>query len=115
MPHVHSASVPEEVVAQLSGHPGDVAFCASASLEPFDGALAQLRASGPGEAAGRLRWCLMETLFGHTGQAIADALDTYMAGLVSCYQPLATVPALPKTDAVRTVTACVVALADRAP
>ncbi len=113
--HTHPASASGQVGAQLASHPDDVAYCVSASLEPFDGALAQLRTSGPGETAGRLQWCLMETMFGHTSQAIATELNEYGNLFSNCYRPLATSPAPAKTAAVATIAGCVGTAARTAP
>lgn len=95
----------------LTGQVEGVRFCVGASLEPYDGALAQLRASGPGEAVKRARRCLLDTLFDHADAASVAELDRHRAHLLHCYGRLATLPSAGKPETVTAVTSCLAAAA----
>lgn len=98
-----------DVPGRLADQADGVTYCASASLEPFEGALAQLRADGPGEAAERLRWCLMETVFGHTDAATEVSVRELLPRFLDCYRQVSILPAPTKQQASGQVAACVLA------
>ena len=81
-------------------------MCASASLEPFDGAMAQLRRDGPDEAAVRMRRCLEETIFYHAPAAILADLDTHSPHILQCYRSLKVESSTTKADLVYQLVQC---------
>ena len=85
--HVPAASA--SVGARLITGSDTVGFCGRASMEPFAGAIQQLREAGAVEAVERFRRCLLDTLFDHAGEDVIADLDTHAAHFVGCYQTLA--------------------------
>src|SRR5688572_17518511 len=65
--HEH-AGPPGSVADRLRTEEQAMGFCVSAALEPFAGAVAQIREIGPAETGERFRRCLLDTMFDHASE-----------------------------------------------
>jgi hypothetical protein len=82
--HDHGAVEASNVTQLLQSNPGAMHFCVSGSLEPIDGALAQISANGGGEAEGRFENCVIYSLFDH----VVPDLSPYRTAFLTCFDAL---------------------------
>lgn len=85
--HLHAGPA-GSVADRLAADPDAVGFCVSASLEPFSGALAQIREIGPAEATERFHRCLLDTLLDHADAQTLTELETHREHFLRCYAAL---------------------------
>lgn len=97
------------VAVMMTADPDAVAFCVGASIEPFEGAMTQLRDSGPAEAAERMRVCVFEVIIGHGDDATMVDLEAHRAGFFTCFGELQNAVEIDKPAAVDRITACIMA------
>ena len=92
--HEHGASHAEhaaqlDVAGLLETDTQSLRFCASSSLQPYEGALQQIEDLGGGEAATRFARCLLETMLYHAPASSAAELDTHHGHFAGCFAALA--------------------------
>jgi hypothetical protein len=110
----HHGGDNRSVAERLRDRPTDVKFCVGASLEPFAPSLAQMAAIGTDEAAERTRRCMMELIFTHVDQATATAVRAELPMFSDCYRRSLAMPNPTKSEAVSSVTNCLVGTTARA-
>jgi len=109
--HDHSEQ-PGAVADRISAETPSVQFCVSASLEPFAGAVAQIREAGPAETAERFRRCLVDTMFDHAGDATLSQLETLRPSFSDCFAAVGRTAGGDKAAAVQSALTCVQRAAD---
>jgi hypothetical protein len=92
--HEHGAAHSEhatqfDVAGLLATDTQSLRFCASSSLQPYEGALQQIEDLGGGEAATRFARCLLETMLYHAPASSAAELDTHHGHFAGCFATLA--------------------------
>src|SRR3990172_11792532 len=87
--HAHTGP-PGSVADLLRSEAPAVGFCVSAALEPFDGAVAQIRDIGPMETGERFRRCLIDTMFDHATESTLAEIETHRPHFTDCFGALAT-------------------------
>lgn len=85
---VHPHHPAGSVADRLRAAPEQLAFCVSASLEPFDVSLQQLGGEAAGEVVERFRRCLLDTLLDHADDATVAELETHRPHFTSCFLTL---------------------------
>lgn len=106
----HHPTSQRTVREQLTARPDDVTFCVGSTLDPFEAASAQLLAIGPGEAAERMRRCLMELVFTHVDPATAANVRAELPAFGACYQRAIDLVNPSKQQAVAEVSGCLTSL-----
>lgn len=107
--HMHNGGAATPVADLMVAVPESVEFCVGASLEPFDGAMTQLRETGPAEAAERMRSCVFDTIIGHGDDATMADLESHREHFTSCFGELQFTDPIDKPRATQQTSACILA------
>lgn len=105
--HVDHAGPPGWVADQMRTQDQAVGFCISAALEPFQGAVAQIREIGPVEAGERFRRCMLDTIFDHASEQTLAELESHRQHFTACFGELANRDDTEKAVAVAATLSCV--------
>ena len=96
--HTTHAGPQGAVADRLRSDEQSVGFCVSAALEPFAGAVAQIREIGPAETGERFRRCLLDTMFDHATDATLAEIETHRPHFTDCFGELAARDDTDKSD-----------------
>ena len=107
--HMHEGGPATSAAAMMVAVPESVEFCVGASLEPFEGAMTQLRETGPAEAAERMRSCVFDTIIGHGDDATMVDLESHRERFAACFGELQVTDQIDKPRAAQQTSACILA------
>jgi hypothetical protein len=104
----HSEHTAEfDVAGLLATDTQSLRFCASSSLQPYEGALQQIEDIGAGEAATRFATCLLETMLYHAPADTVAELNTHHEHFAGCFAVLVEQRVADPAQAADAVAACI--------